>query len=124
MKAGRLRHRVTIQDPVEEQDATSGAVEIIDWEDTFADVHAEVEALSGREYLAAAQIQSEETHVITLRWRPGLHAKQRIVWAPSGDTIRYFNIVAPIVGGYGMREFIEIRCAEGVNDGGRDTHAG
>jgi SPP1 family predicted phage head-tail adaptor len=119
-----LRHRVTIQDPIEGQDADSGAVLIIAWDDTFSDVPADVDALSGREYLAAAQIQSEETHVITLRWRPGLHAKQRIVWAPSGDEIKYFNIVAPIAGGYGMREFIEIRCSEGLNDGGRDTYAG
>jgi SPP1 family predicted phage head-tail adaptor len=83
-----------------------------------------VEALSGREYLAAAQLQAEQTHVITIRWRSGLHAKQRIVWARSVDETKYFNIVAPIDGGYGMREFVEIRCSEGLNDGGRDTYAG
>lgn len=116
-KAGRLRHRVTIQDPSEAQDSSTGAVEFVGWIDTFADVPAEVDFLSGREYLAAAQIQSEDVAEITIRWRPGLHAKQRIVWAPSGVAARYFNITAPIPEGRGAREFVTLRCSEGVNVG-------
>lgn len=51
MQAGKLRHRVTLQEPVKEQNPTTGAV-INTWRDV-ATIWAEVYPLSAREFIAA-----------------------------------------------------------------------
>lgn len=50
IKAGRLRHRITIQERVLTQDSDLNAV--YDWRDV-ASVWAAIEPLSAREFLAA-----------------------------------------------------------------------
>ena len=118
--AGRLRHYVTIQDPVEEQQAGTGddgAVEILDWSDTFANVPAEVDFGAAREYNAAAQLQAQITAVVMLRWRPGLHAKQRIRYVGPGGREYLFNVAGALPDAGSGRTFVRIPVTEGVNDG-------
>ena len=112
--AGRLRHRVTFQDPIEAQDTSTGAVEVIDWEDTFPDVPAEIEWSSGRESIVSAQPQSVISGTIRVRWRPGMHAKQRIVWTTSAGT-RLFNIAGVLPDDVSGRSFLEIPVVELAN---------
>lgn len=57
MRAGKLRHRVTIQREVEMQNPDTGAVSV-SWV-TYADRWAEYVAQSVREFIAAASVQSE-----------------------------------------------------------------
>lgn len=75
--AGRLRHVVDIEVRVDAQD-TSGAIEST-WEPLFENVRAAIEPLSAREALAAAKEQSTVSARITVRYRPGMKAAQRIV---------------------------------------------
>jgi SPP1 family predicted phage head-tail adaptor len=56
IKAGRLRHRITIQERVLTQDSDLNAV--YDWQDV-ASVWAAIEPLSARELLAAQAAQSQ-----------------------------------------------------------------
>lgn len=112
--AGRLRHRVTFQDPVEAQDTSTGAVEVIDWEDAFANVPAEIEFSTGRESVIAAQPQSMISALIRVRWRPGMNAKQRIVWATSAGT-RLFNIAGVLPDDATGRTLLEIPVTELAN---------
>ena len=108
MRAGRLRHQVVIQTPAEDNDSYGQAIKT--W-GTFATVHAAVEPLNGREFLAAAQINAETTTKITIRYLSGITQKMRI----SYDN-RLFNIEAMKNIGERDRQ-IELMCSEGTNNG-------
>lgn len=55
MQAGKLRHRVTLQETVKDQNPTTGAVKNT-WRDV-ATVWAEVSPSSVREFIAAQAVQ-------------------------------------------------------------------
>lgn len=76
MNAGKLRHRVTIQSPVETQN-TYGEAEVR-WQDV-ATVWAMVEPLRGREYFASKQMVSEIETRVVIRYMAGITAKMKIV---------------------------------------------
>lgn len=75
MRAGLLRHRITIES------FTEGANEygepISTWA-TYATVWASKEDLSGREYFASQQINAEVSTKFRIRYRAGITAKMRI----------------------------------------------
>jgi SPP1 family predicted phage head-tail adaptor len=75
MRAGRLRHRVTVESATETQGA-SGEV-TLGWT-TWASAWAAVEPLAGAERFAAQQVNAEVTHRVTLRHLPGLSPRMRI----------------------------------------------
>lgn len=77
MQAGRLRHRVTIQQPVETRNAFGEAIKT--WS-TVATIYASVEPLSGREMFDAEQVQSEISHRVRLRYRSGLTTRMRLLY--------------------------------------------
>ena len=77
MDAGRLRHRVDFQRRVNAQDPTTGEV-VPQWVNIFTSVPAAIEPLSGKEFIAANAVQSEITTRITVRYRAGVNATQRI----------------------------------------------
>ena len=104
MRAGMLRHRVTIQ----RQEIVFGkfGAPLHDkvWENV-ATVWASLEAMSGREFFASQQVQSEVTHKVTIRFRPGVAADMRIVYGG-----RVFGIVAPLPDNRGTR--LVLMCRE------------
>lgn len=79
MEAGKLRHRVTIQDKTVTQDAYGA--EVITWT-TVATVWAAVEPLAGREFLEGRALDAEVSTRIRIRYRTGLvmHPEMRVVW--------------------------------------------
>lgn len=77
MRAGKLRHRITLQARASGQDASGQQL------DTWSDVHpcwSEIRPLSGREHAAAAAINAEVTHAIEMRYAPGITPALRIVF--------------------------------------------
>jgi len=76
MRAGRLRHRVTIREFQQTQDPTSGEM-VSAWVEV-ATVWAHVEPLSVRDFVAAGAAQSEVSARITIRYRDDLTAAMRI----------------------------------------------
>lgn len=117
MLAYRLRHRVAIQEQIETQNSSTGAMSIA-WENvvldsntTLNDVPAEVLTGAGREFDQAGAIQGEITARINLRWFPGLTQAMRIVW----DT-KVFNIKSIETDLTGRQEY-RLRCIAGINDG-------
>ena len=66
MQAGKLRHRVTIQDKTVARDAYNG--EVITWT-TVTTVWAAVEPLNGREFLEAQRDGAQVTTRIRIRDR-------------------------------------------------------
>ena len=75
MKAGELRHKVTIQKVSQTLDSSRQTVDL--WT-KLAEVWAAVEPLSGRELLNAQQIQPDVTHRVRIRHRDDVTAKMRV----------------------------------------------
>jgi SPP1 family predicted phage head-tail adaptor len=76
MQAGRLRHRVTIQNFIEVK-KPSGQPEKV-WSDT-ATVWAEVKGISGREIVAAGAERAEATIRVWIRFRRDIGASSRLL---------------------------------------------
>lgn len=92
MRAGELRHRVTIQYlPPEDQRARDPFGSVIEeWID-YATVWAAVEPLSGREYFSAQQMNAEVTTNIRIRYLSGVTPSMRVKWGE-----RLYNIQSVI----------------------------
>lgn len=88
MKAGKLRHQITIERFTSGQDEFGQPIEA--WE-TVGTVAAAVEPLKGREFIAAQAAQSEVTTRIRLRYLAGITAADRIT---HGGTV--YNVLSII----------------------------
>jgi len=91
MRAGELRHRVTVQ---EEQGITRNQKgELVpDWVD-ITTVWAAVEPLKGREYFDAEQVQAEVTTRIRMRYHAGVTPEMRIIYGTKEfDILSAINI--------------------------------
>lgn len=104
MRAGTLRHRVTIERPVDARDGFGQAVH--GWE-TFATRWAEVRGLSGRELFEAQQNMSRATHTVRMRDVSGVTTDMRI----KDDRNRYLNILSALDAEGRSRETVFV-CAE------------
>lgn len=112
IEAGRLRHRVTIEQRSDVQDSTTGAM-VPSWT-VFADgVPAAIEDLSVREFLSGQALQSAVTTRITIRYMGGLTADMRIRDAAG----RVYNPHGFLADKDSGRVYLTIPCSEGVNDG-------
>ncbi len=105
MRAGPMRHRITIKRPIEAQ-AADGSV-IRTWE-TFTTAWASIEPLAGREYFAAAREQADISHRIRMRFAEGITHKLR-----ASFESRIFEIESVINVGERNRELI-LMCREAV----------
>lgn len=77
LPAGRLRHRIEIQNYEMTQDDWGGV--IYAWSH-WAHVWASVEPLQGREFFAAQALQSQTTVRIRMRYRPGVTSQMRVLF--------------------------------------------
>lgn len=105
MRAGELRHRVTIQISTEPQNTYGEGVPI--WT-TFDNVWAAIEPLSGREYWAAQQENAEVNTRIRIRNKQGITPKMRVSWGN-----RIYDIMTVIRVNERDRE-IHLMCREVV----------
>lgn len=111
MKAGSLRHRVTIQKPGPGvQDPDTGAM-TYPWQEV-AQVWASIEPLSVRDFMAAGANQSEISARIVIRYRSGIDSTMRIL-----EGGRVFNIKGVLPDPDSGREYLTLPVSEGVNDG-------
>jgi len=113
----RLRHRVAVQEQIETQNTTTGAMSIA-WEnvmlntDTVLDaVPAEVLTGAGREFDQSGAIQGEIVARINMRWFPDLTQSMRILW--DGKVFNIHSIETDLTG----RQEYRLKCTAGVNDG-------
>lgn len=105
MRAGQLRHQITLQQAVESQDAY-GAVTVV-WSDV-ATVRAAYEPQSGKEAYAEAQQQAEAVVRFRIRYRAGIVPKMRILF--DG---RVFDIQS-VIDVYGRRKQLQLMAIEHV----------
>ena len=104
MRAGTLRHRVTLQRYELVVDDYGAPLHGESWKDV-ATIWASVEAVNGRDFFAARQEQSEVTHKVTIRYRDDVTADMRILH--SGKIL---GIVAPLPDNKGTR--LVLMCRE------------
>ena len=92
IRAGSLDKRVTIQTRNETDDGAGG--QTIVYAD-LATVWASIEPGTGREFVAAQQLQPELSHIVTIRYRSDVTAKHRIKYVSNG-VARSFAIHIPV----------------------------
>ena len=106
--SGDLCHRVTLQVRVAGIDQLGQ--ESQSWADV-AEVWAKVEPLRGNQFFAAAQMQSEVTTRITIRWRANVTPAMRAVW--RGEPYGIHAVIDPL----GQRQQLELMCTNRTGDG-------
>lgn len=111
LAAGRLRHRISIQRPVNTQDSNGDMV--LDWEDVATDIAAAIEPLSVREFIASQSMQSQITARIVIRYRDGLNATMRILHGS-----RVYNPQGWLADADSGLEYLTAPCSAGANDTG------
>lgn len=107
INAGKLRHRITIQKFNGELDSFGDPLQTE--EDNWVDVAttwAAIDPVSGREFYAASQSQSEVTHKIRCRYRSGLTPSMRILFGT-----REFRIIS-VINWEERRESLLLMCRE------------
>jgi SPP1 family predicted phage head-tail adaptor len=112
-RAGNRRHLVQVQKRSDDEDSFGG--QLTTWATLFS-TKVGIEALSGRELMAAQAVQSEVTHQISAVYRPEwanpkTSASYRIVLGS-----RIFNIHSALNVDERNRELL-ILASEGLNDG-------
>lgn len=85
MRAGRLRHRVTIQEKSVTRD--DYGAETITWTDV-ATVWASVEPLRGDEFLAMDRRGADVTTRIVMRYYDGVAPEMRVSWGSHTYDVR------------------------------------
>ncbi len=87
LDAGKLRHRLTVQEPSRTQDGYGQAVVSFS---PRGSRWARFEPLAGRELWQARQVQADATHRVTLRYFAGLAPAWRLV----KDDGRVFQVLS------------------------------
>lgn len=108
MRAGRLRHYATIEQPTESNDAEGQAIK--SWS-TYAQGYVGIEPLRGRAFVEAQQINSQTTVRVIMRGLTGVTDKMRVSWGG-----KLYNILWLVNVDERARE-IHAMCSEGTNDG-------
>lgn len=80
MRAGQLgRHRIDIQQPVEGTADAAGEIPIT-WSAYASSVPVEITPQGGREFVQAAQVQAEMTHLLRIRYLAGVTSAMRVMF--------------------------------------------
>jgi SPP1 family predicted phage head-tail adaptor len=108
LSAGRLRHRISIEDQTEVLD--SNGARVLAWV-PVADVWAAVEPLSAREFIQSASTQSRVVARITIRARE-LSPTMRIIHRGQA-----YNIHGVLPDKNSGLEYVTLPVEVGVNDG-------
>lgn len=117
LNAGDLRHYVTIQERIETQNSTTGALgwtwqTINDQRGNWSVVPAQKLPVSAREFEAAAAVQGQSSVRFVMRWMSGVIPKMRLVL----DGIAY-DINGVMEDQDSGRDYMTLSCSTGVNAG-------
>ena len=126
LAAGRLRHRILIEEYVLDLDSNGEVIQDPESGQTFgtwtevATVWAAIEPLSTREFIAAQAVQSQMTARIIIRHREGLDAAMRLVHMRSGGVRgQVYNIHGLLNDKDSGLEYITIPVSAGVSTTGQ-----
>ena len=104
MRAGSLRHRISIEQKQHNRDSIGGESEDV-WTE-FTPAFAEIKPIKGSEFISAASTQNKVTHRVIVRYFEGILPEMRVKHG-----VRYFNIVA-VRNFFEQNKTIELMCEE------------
>ena len=107
LRAGSLRHRLTLQSKNSTGDGMGGVT--VSWTDDKT-VYGAIWPLRGTERITAQQLESEITCQVRIRYTSGVSPDDRI---QVGDTTQYLDIVSVVNPEYRNRELI-LYCREAL----------
>ena len=110
IEAGRLRHRISIEIPIDTQDPVTGEM-TRGWA-TWKTVWAAIEPLSAREFIASQAVQSEVRGKIIIRRLEGLQPSARV--NHNGTIYQIFGVIKDPDSGL---EWMTLPVGEGVDPG-------
>lgn len=125
LAAGRLRHRVLIEQYVLDLDSNGEVIQDPNTGETtgswqeVATVWAAIEPLSAREFLAAQATQSKVEAKIVIRHRSGLNAAMRMVHMVNGARGAVYNPAGFLVDKDSGLEYLTIPVSSGVSTSGQ-----
>lgn len=116
ISAGRLRHRVNIQQVTNIQDSTTGEL-TPSWSTIHADIPCAIEPLSVKDYLQSRAVQSETSVRVVIRYRSGLDDSMRLVATCGCHSGKVYNPEGWFEDMESGREYLAAPCSLGVNEG-------
>lgn len=102
LKAGRLRHRLRLVQPVTVQDATGTLTTT--WQ-TVKTLPAAIEPLSVKDFITAQQLKSQITARIVIRFDPAINPTMRLVCPVTGTVYQIHGALPDPVSG---REYLTL----------------
>ena len=114
MRAGKLRHRITIERKTEVVDPATG-YRTTQWLPLLVDEPAEWLPGPGREYLASEALRSEVQGRFNLRWSAaaaGVQSSDRALWDGAIYDVKSDPLVDPTA-----RREVTLMVGKGVNNG-------
>ncbi len=105
MRAGALRHRLTIRAATTADDGRGG--QTVTWSDVATD-WGSVESLGAREFLQSGAMQNAMTHLVKMRYRSSLTVKHRLYWATRSLLFEIVSLRDPD----GRGRELELECIE------------
>lgn len=109
LNAGKLRHRVTIQRPVEVQNANTGDM-VVSWQDV-ATVWCAIEPISAREFITAQVESSKVVARVVIRYRSNISHEMRLVHVAKD---KIYNVEGVLSDKESGLEYLTLPCSEGV----------
>lgn len=106
MRAGKLRHLVTIQANTPTQAADGSLVDGWATFSTAANLPADIRTEGGREFWRQRQMNSELTHEVIIRYFAGIRANMQVVWGA-----RTFQVSA-VINDEAKKRFTRLVCKE------------
>lgn len=113
MQAGKLRHRIDIQEFKTTRDPVSGEYGKPDWVTVWKRCPARVAPLSTRDLVAAQAGQSQATGRMIIRYRPGVMSAMRILYRDEVYSIEGPPLEDPESG----KDYLTLLVSKGVKDG-------
>lgn len=104
MKAGTLRHLVTIEKYTETPDAVGGISKTYA---THAQAWASIQPMLGREHFTEQRVSSEQTHRINMRYISGIESTMRITY--NGRT---FELIGPPINYMEQNKYLTFNVKE------------
>lgn len=105
LKAGRLRHRLRLEQPVTVQDATGTLTTT--WQEVQT-IHAAIEPLSVKDFITAQQLKSQITARIVIRFDPAINPTMRLVCPDTGTVYQIHGALPDPVSG---REYLTLAAS-------------
>jgi SPP1 family predicted phage head-tail adaptor len=119
MQTGRYRHRLILERRV---DTKQPSGQVVHTYTEFAEILGSVEALSGREFFAAAQVQADVSTRIRMHWRDDVDETCRVVHIVNHDSpmkVELYDITAVLPDAKTGRREIQLMCTKRIAEGWR-----